>query len=73
MSILSHMNKTSTTWKFQSDDDTLVHGSPTDSRGLDIRRQGGVTHVHMNDSSGWLQIHVAIRKLGLAERLAVIR
>lgn len=59
-----------TTWKFQHEDSDQLHrGYPTDARGLRLRERCGYTHVHMGTVSGWLQIHVAIRKLEMQESL----
>lgn len=57
------------TWKFQHDSDAVHLGYPTDARGLRLRAQCGYRYVHMADASGWLQIHVAIRKVELRERI----
>lgn len=63
-------NNTTTTWKFKTADETAIHhGKPTDSRGLRLRAESGYGWVHMGTADGWLQLSVAIRKLGLAERM----
>lgn len=63
---------TNKTWKYQKEDGlSLELASPTDARGLRLRAECGYTHVNMGD--GWLQIQVAIRKVDLAERMAVLK
>lgn len=55
-------------WRFQFEDGNVSLGSPTDARGLRLRKECGYTHVYMGN--GWLQIQVAIRKVELAEQIA---
>jgi len=56
-------------WFYQNAAGTEIHqGPPTDARGLSLRADCGYTHVNMG--SGWLQIHVAVAKLKLAEDCA---
>lgn len=72
------MTTTNITWKYQHDTATELHyGTPTDARGLKLRRDCGYTHVYMGQGDGcydgWLQINVAIAKLEIRERIALLR
>jgi hypothetical protein len=59
------------TWKFQTVDGlSVVDGYATDARGLRLRAECGYSHVNMGN--GWLQMSVAIRKVDLAERMALL-
>lgn len=71
---MPNTNRPAATWTYQTADSTpgpstIATGKPTDSRGLRLRQECGYGWVNMG--AGWLQISVAIRKLDLAERLAI--
>lgn len=67
-------NRTAAQWKFQTTDcvdaSGIHSGNPTDSRGLKLRAESGYGWVNMGD--GWLQISFAVRKLQMAEVIAII-
>lgn len=50
-------------WKFLHDSSDEIHlGIPTDARGLRLRQECGYTYVDMG--RGWMQIGIAMHRLG---------
>lgn len=66
------MDKTTKTWTYQNPEGEQATGNPTDSRGLDLRRQCGYSWVNFNDGTGWRQMPYAINALRSAELAAVL-
>ena len=57
-------------WDMHHEADTITKMSPTDARGLRLRRECGYQWVDRRDGQGWRQIQFVIRDLEYNELAA---
>ncbi len=53
------------TWKLQHENDTVLEVAAGDLKKLKLLAQSGYRWAHLGDASGWLQIHLAMSKVGV--------